>query len=63
MTDEGGTTPAPPSPPGAPADRLKNGIGIFLVVFVAALNFLGLRDAEMTSVLRNSPETPPKRPC
>ncbi|MFH9354625.1 hypothetical protein [Kitasatospora sp. NPDC017646] len=46
MTDEPTTT----------ADRLKNGIGVFLVAFIAALNFLGLRDAEVSSVLRNSPD-------
>ncbi|MFJ9446237.1 hypothetical protein ACIRRH_30915 [Kitasatospora sp. NPDC101235] len=45
MTSEPATTTA---------DRLKNGLGVFLVVFVAALNFLGLRDAEVASVLRNS---------
>ncbi|MGW2376185.1 hypothetical protein [Kitasatospora sp. NPDC001683] len=36
-------------------DHIKNGLGLFLTAFVAAVNFLGLQSSELTTVLRNNP--------
>ncbi|MFD8707186.1 hypothetical protein ACFV1W_32130 [Kitasatospora sp. NPDC059648] len=51
------TTDAESSPPSEDSgvDKLKNGLGVLLTGFAAALNFLGLRSSELTTVLRNNP--------
>ncbi|MEV7771004.1 hypothetical protein [Kitasatospora sp. NPDC086791] len=50
------TTPQSASPPeNSPIDKLKNGLGFLLAAFVGALNLLGLRNSEVTAVLRNDP--------
>ncbi|MCC9306012.1 hypothetical protein LN042_02625 [Kitasatospora sp. RB6PN24] len=46
---------APPDPEASLVDKVKNILGFLLAGFVAALNFLGFQNSEITAILRNDP--------